>query len=58
MMHGQRNVKICVCVRACVVIIVHNFVLFTTSVISLRYEFTLNIVKLSNNYNNNPFQMK
>jgi len=34
-------------------IIVENFVLFTTSVISLQYEFTLKYVKLCNNNNNN-----
>ena len=42
---------VCVCVRA--MIIVENFVLFTTSVISLQYEFTLKYVKLCNNNNNN-----
>ena len=62
-------VCVCVCVRACVrasacecvrvTIIVQNFVLFTTSAISLQYEFTLKYLKLrnNNNNNNNTFQI-
>jgi hypothetical protein len=41
----------------CVVIIVQNFVLFTTSVSSFQYEFTLKYVKLCNN-NNNKYKMR
>lgn len=51
----QKSLKycqpLCVCVRACVVIIFGFFFQYFTSLISLQYAFRLKYVKLCNNNN-------